>query len=74
MKQRMMAIAFLIKSREAKDKYIDSNFRNSLFELPSDLVNYGSYIVLRKLLISLIALVIAQNIGIDYHAATEELY
>jgi hypothetical protein len=30
--------------------------------------------VLRKLLISSIALGIAQNIGIDYHAATEELY
>ena len=74
MKQRMIAIAFFIKSREAKDKYIDSNFRNSLFELSSDLINYGSYIILRKLLISLIALVIAQNTGIDYHAATEELY
>ena len=33
-----------------------------------------SDIVLRKLLISAIALEIAQNIGIDYHAATEELY
>jgi hypothetical protein len=74
MKQRMMAVPFSIKSREAKDKYIDSNFRNTLSELSSDLINYGSDIVLRKLVISSIAIGIAQNIGIDYHAATEELY
>jgi len=52
MKQRMMAVPFSIKSREAKDKYIDSNFRNTLSELSSDLINYGSDIVYRKLLIS----------------------
>jgi hypothetical protein len=52
MKQMMMAVPFSIKSREAKDKYIDSNFRNTLSELSSDLVNYGSDIVYRKLLIS----------------------
>ena len=53
---------------------MDANFRNTLSELSSDLINYGSDVVLRKLLISSIALGIAQNIGIDYHAATEELY
>jgi hypothetical protein len=74
MKQRMMAVPFSIKSREAKDKYIDSNFKNLLAELSSDLINYGADIVLRKLLLSSIALEIAQNLGIDYHAATEELY
>jgi len=74
MKQRMMAVPFSIKSRDAKDKYIDSNFKNLLAELSSDLVNYGTDIVLRKLLLSSIALEIAQNIGVDYHAATEELY
>jgi hypothetical protein len=74
MKQRMMGIPFSIKSRDAKDRYIESNFKNLLAELTSDLINYGSDIVLRKLLISAIALEIAQNIGIDYHAATEELY
>ena len=74
MKQRMMAIPFSIKSRDAKDRYIDSNFKNVLVELHSDLINYGSDIVLRKFLMSSIALEIAQNIGIDYHAATEELY
>lgn len=30
--------------------------------------------VLRKLLLSSISLQVAQNLGIDYHAATEELY
>jgi hypothetical protein len=74
MKQRMIAIPFSINSREAKDRYIDSNFKNLLTELSSDIINYGTDIVLRKLLISSIALEIAQNVGIDYHAATEELY
>jgi hypothetical protein len=74
MKQRMMGIPFSIRTRESKDKYIDSNLRNVLSELSADLVNYGSDIVLRKLLITSISLEIAQNIGIDYHAATEELY
>ena len=74
MKQRMMGVPFSIKTRESKDKYIDSNLRNVLSELSADLVNYGSDIVLRKLLIASISLEIAQKIGIDYHAATEELY
>lgn len=74
MKQRMMAIPFSIRTRESKDRYIDSNLKNVLSELSADLVNYGTDIVLRKLLILSISLEIAQNIGIDYHAATEELY
>ncbi|HEX2305328.1 MAG TPA: hypothetical protein VHH33_03480 [Nitrososphaeraceae archaeon] len=74
MKQRMMGIPFSIRTRESKDKYIDSNLRNVLSELSADLVNYGTDIVLRKLLITSISLEIAQNIGIDFHAATEELY
>jgi hypothetical protein len=74
MKQRMMGIPFSIRTRESKDKYIDSNLRNVLSELSTDLVNYGTDTVLRKLLITSISLEIAQNIGIDFHAATEELY
>jgi hypothetical protein len=74
MKQRMMGVSFSIKRREAKDKYIDSNFKNVLAELSADLANYGADIVLRKLLISSISLEIAKNIGIDHHAAIEELY
>ncbi len=74
MKRRMMGTIFAIKSREAKDKFIHSNFKNTLAELHSDIVNYGPDIALRKLLMSMISLEIAKNIGIDYHAATEELF
>lgn len=65
---------FAIKTREAKDRYINSNFKNTLAELHGDLVNYGPEIVIRKLLLSLISLEIAKNIGTDHHAAMEELY
>jgi hypothetical protein len=74
MKKRNMAIPFVLKNRNAKDRQIESNFKNFLEELSSDVINYGYDLVLRKLMISAIALEIAQNIGIDFHAATEELY
>ena len=74
MKSRMMGTTFAIKTREAKDRYIEGNFRNTLSELGSDTATYGTEIVMRKLILSHIALNIAQNLGIDYHAATEELY
>jgi hypothetical protein len=74
MKQRMMGVTFVLKSRDAKDKYINSQFKNTLNELLGDASCYGSEIVIRKLIISQIALELAQNLGIDYHAATEELY
>jgi len=74
MRARYMGSTFVIKDREAKDRYIESNFRNALAELLSDSASYGTEIVLRKLILSNIALTIAQNLGIDYHAATEELY
>jgi hypothetical protein len=74
MKQRMIGVSFVIKNREAKDRYIEANFRTFLEELSDDLKNYNTDILLRKLLLSSISLQIAQNLGIDYHAATEELY
>jgi hypothetical protein len=74
MKQRMMGVTFAIKTRDAKDRYLDSQFKNALDELLADTANYGVDIVFRKLVMSYIALGIAQNLGIDYHAATEELY
>jgi hypothetical protein len=74
MKSRMMGITFAIKTREAKDRYIDANFKNTLSELVSDASVYGTELLLRKLILSHIVLNIAQNLGIDYHAATEELY
>lgn len=74
LKKRMMGTVFALRTREAKDKYILSNFKNTLAELHSDLVSYGPDIVLRKLLMTMISLEIAKNIGIDHHASTEELY
>ena len=74
MKARMMGNIFAIKTREAKDRYIDSNFKNTLSELTSDASVYGTEIVMRRLILSNIALNIAQNLGVDYHAAIEELY
>ena len=74
MKARMMGNIFAIKTREAKDRYIDSNFKNTLSELTSDASVYGTEIVMRRLILSNIALNIAQNLGVDYHAAMEELY
>ena len=74
LKKRMMGTVFALRTREAKDKYIFSNFKNTLAELHSDLISYGPDIVLRKLLLTMISLEIAKNIGIDHHASTEELY
>lgn len=74
MKQRMAGVAFAIKTREAKDRYIDSQLKNALDELLSDSARFGTEIAMRRLVTAQIALQIAQNLGIDYHAATEELY
>lgn len=74
MKARMMGMTFSIKSRDAKDRYIDSQFKNALEELMSDSSVHGTEIVMRRLILSNVALIIAQNLGIDYHAAIEELY
>jgi hypothetical protein len=74
MKQRAVGLTFVLKSREAKDRRIESQFKNTLNELLGDASHYGSEIVLRKLILSQIALELAQNLGIDYHASTEELY
>ncbi len=74
MKQRMAGVAFAIKGRDAKDRYLDSQLKNSLEELLSDAASYGVEAALRKLVLAHAALQIAQNVGVDYHAATEELY
>ncbi|HEX2615586.1 MAG TPA: hypothetical protein VHL10_08825, partial [Nitrososphaera sp.] len=49
MKQRMMGVTFAIKTRDAKDRYLDSQFKNALDELLADTANYGVDIVFRKL-------------------------
>ena len=48
MKQRKMAIPFVLKSRNAKDRHIESNFKNFLEELSHDVINYGHDLILRK--------------------------
>ena len=74
MKERLMGVQFSIKNREAKNRYIDANVKNVITELSVDIKNYGLELALRKLLLSLISVQLAQNIGVDHHAATEELY
>jgi hypothetical protein len=74
MKIRMMGTIFAIKTREAKDRYVDSNFKNTLAELMDDASIYGTEVLMRRLIMSNIALNIAQNLGVDYHAAIEEVY
>ena len=74
MKQRMMGVSFSLKSRDSKNRYINSQMKDGLYELDVDLVNYGKDIVMRKLLVTYLSLQLAQSIGIDHHAAKEELY
>ena len=74
MKQRMMGVSFSLKNRDSKNRYIKSQMKDGLYELDIDLVNYGKDIVMRKLLITYLSLQLAQTIGIDHHAAKEELY
>jgi hypothetical protein len=76
MKRNMMGVTLAIKGREAKDRYLDLQFKNALDELFADIANYGVDVAFRKLIMSYIALEleIAQNLGVDYHGATEELY
>jgi hypothetical protein len=52
MKQRLMGVRFSLKSREVKNRYINSQMKDGLYELDVDLANYGKDIVMRKLLLS----------------------
>jgi hypothetical protein len=52
MKQRMMGVSFSLKSRDSKNRYINSQMKDGLYELDVDLMNYGKDIVMRKLLIT----------------------
>ncbi len=74
MTERGLGGAFAMRERESKDSYLDAYFANVLDELGSDLAQYSSEILLRKILLAYLSLYIAQTIGVDYHAATEELY
>lgn len=45
MKQRTMGLTFILESREAKDRRIESQFKNTLNELLEDVSHYGSEIL-----------------------------
>jgi len=73
-KQRFLGTAFVAKTREGKDRFIEGNFKNGIEELLNDSSVFGTSMVFRKLIMEHVALQLAQNIGVDYHAASEELY
>lgn len=74
MHSRMKAMNFYKRSREAKDKYLESYFKNALTELESDAVQHGANMALRKIVLNYLSSYLAQTLGIDFHASTEELY
>jgi hypothetical protein len=74
MTERGMGGAFAARERQSKDSYLEAYLANVLDELASDLQHANHDILLRKLLLSYMSLYLAQTIGVDYHAATEELY
>ena len=74
MSERGLGGSFSMRERDSKDTYLSTYFLNVLDELSSDLTMHSTDILLRKLLLAYLSLYIAQTIGVDYHAATEELY
>lgn len=74
MGSRMLATHFYNRSREDKDKYIESYFRNALSELQSDITNHDAVIALRRLVLNYLSVYLAQTLGVDHHAAMEEMY
>lgn len=74
MKERNIGGPFAMRERDSKDSYLETYFSNVLDELGSNLHFVSHQIILRKLLLTTFALYLAQTIGVDYHAATEELY
>ena len=74
MSDKHLGGSFALRERESKDSYLEAYFSNVLDELTSDLITTSHQIILRKLLLSYLSLYLAQTIGIDFHAATEELY
>lgn len=72
--QRGLGGSFPLRERESKDAYLDAYFKNVLDELESDIKHQGNDTVRRKLILGYLNLYVAQTIGVDYHAATEEVY
>jgi hypothetical protein len=74
MGSRMKAMSFYKRSREAKDRYVESYFKNALTELQTDAAQHGADAALRKVVLNYLSSYLAQTLGIDFHASTEELY
>ena len=74
MRSRMKATSFYKRSREAKDRYVESYFKNALTELQTDAAKHGGNMALRKIVLNYLSSYLAQTLGIDFHASTEELY
>ncbi|MDW8275288.1 MAG: hypothetical protein RMJ59_02750 [Candidatus Nitrosocaldus sp.] len=71
---RGRALWFYSKGRVEKDDYIATHVKNAMAELEHEAREYGRDAVLRRLLLSYLSTYIAQIIGMDLHASTEELY
>ena len=74
MRSRTKALNFYKRSRDSKDKYVESYFKNALTELQTDAGKYGANTALRKIVLNYLSAYLAQTLGIDFHASTEELY
>ncbi|MEO9364670.1 MULTISPECIES: hypothetical protein [Candidatus Nitrosocaldus] len=71
---RARALWFYSKDRVEKDAYLAMHVRNAIAEIEHEAREYGNDTVLRRLLLSYLSTYIAQVIGMDLHASTEELY
>ncbi len=71
---RARALWFYSKSREEKDNYLSIHVKNALAELEQEFKVYGKEYMLRRLMLLYLSSYIAQIIGLDLHASTEELY
>lgn len=71
---RGRALWFYSKDRREKDTYLAMHVRNVIADIEYEAKEYGNDAVLRRLLLSYLSTYIAQIIGMDLHASTEELY
>lgn len=71
---RARALWFYSKDRVEKDAYLAMHVRNAIAEIEYEAKEYGNDAVLRRLMLSYLSTYIAQVIGMDLHASTEELY
>jgi hypothetical protein len=74
MRSRMLGTHFCDRTREDKDRYLESYCRNALSELQSDVKGHGAELALRKLVLNYLSVYLAQTLGVDHHAAMEEMY